>query len=526
MLDPVGAEAQRLGVGDLFGAMPDQVVRGRGATHKIQARYDAAGTGRRVAHWVAPASGPNTAGSGAAKVRDRTRDVIRNNWSGASASNKWATALIGVGITPRFSRIKSKERRQYVTDLYRRWAKVCDADGVSNYYGQQTLSVKAQFDGGEVFVRRRPRPIDPKRWPVPLQIQLIEADQVPPFDADQWTGMPRGHTIRRGIERNAYGDRVAVWAYREHPGDRPRDLSSLDPSRLVRVLIEDVSHMFEPHRVGQLRGVSEMAAVLMRVRNTDDLEDAVLERQKLANLFAMFVTRPPGDDGTGDVDPLTGKPIEYDNVEAALARLEPGLSMELDPGQDVKFANPPEAGTTYSEYMRTTHMATSAGLDLPYELYAGDIKEVSDRTLRVIINEFRRRAEQRQWQTVIPKFCEVTIGWFADAALLAGLVSKEEADAIRMADWAPHGWAHIHPVQDPQGKILEVDNGLRSRSSVIGERGDDPEAVDEERAADQQRAKDLDLWVDPAAVAAPGDEVDTDGIPPGEYPQPKKATKK
>jgi lambda family phage portal protein len=510
MRDAVLAEAKRLGVGDLFAAP---------AARRIVARYDAAGTGRRMVHWQPPSSGPNIASAGAPKVRDRARDSVRNDWAGASASSKWKTALIGVGITPRFKRITDRKRRQYVRDLYERWVHYCDADGTVTYYGQQTLSVGAQFDSGDAFILKRPRPLG-SRWEVPLQIQLIEGDQVPHnFDADTWPGLPQGNTIRRGIERNRYGERTAVWMYRQHPGDG----LLLDVARLVRVPIEDVSHFFEPQRIGQLRGVSEMASILTRLRNAEDLDDAVRERQKLANLFAMFVTRAASDDGTGDIDPLTNLPIETDD-DGPIARLEPGLSMELDPGQDVKFANPPEAGTMYSEYMRTTHMASAAGLDLPYELFAGDIKEVSDRTLRVIINEFRRRAEQRQWQTVIPKFCRVTIGWFADAALLAGLISREEADAVRMAEWAPHGWAHIHPVQDPQGKILEIDAGLRSRSSTIGERGDDPEAVDDERADDKQREIDLDLWVDPAAKAAKPD-VDTDDVPPGEYPQPKKAKK-
>jgi capsid protein len=30
-----------------------------------------------------------------------------------------------------------------------------DADGVLNFYGQQTLRVRSWLDGGEVFIRRR-----------------------------------------------------------------------------------------------------------------------------------------------------------------------------------------------------------------------------------------------------------------------------------------------------------------------------------------------------------------------------------
>ena len=204
----------------------------------------------------------------------------------------------------------------------------------------------------------------------------------------------------------------------------------------------------------------------------------------------------------------------------------PGIVQELEPGQDVMFANPPEAGTTYSDYMRTQHMGTSAAMGIPYEIFSGDIKEVSDRTLRVIINEFRRLAEQRQWQIIIPQMCQPCVEWFADAALLAGKIVVAELDPVRRVEHAPHGWQHIHPVQDPQGKKLEVEAGFRSRSSVIGERGDDPDMVDDERQADLQREKDLGLYVAPPQAgggAAPGNNGDGDGIDNDEYTAPPNA---
>src|ERR1035437_2450640 len=147
--------------------------------------------------------------------------------------------------------------------------------------------------------------------------------------------------------------------------------------------------------------------------------------------------------------------------------------------------------------MRTSHMGTAAAVGLPYEIFSGDIRQVSDRTLRVLINDFRRFAEQRQWQIIIPMLCQPVIEWFAEAALLAGKITIDELESVRRVEHAPHGWQYIHPVQDPAGKKIEVDAGFRSRSSVIGERGDDPDLVDEERQLDAERAKALGLDLGP-----------------------------
>ena len=73
---------------------------------------------------------------------------------------------------------------------------------------------------------------------------------------------------------------------------------------------------------------------------------------------------------------------------------------------------------------------------------------------------------------------------------------------------------------------MEVDAGFRSRSSVVGERGDDADTVDDERKADMDREKELGLWVDPMGPApADGqDDGDEDGIDDDEYSAPPNPT--
>jgi hypothetical protein len=81
-------------------------------------RYDAAGFGKRMAGWNPPSSGPNRAIYGVQKMRDRSHDAVRNDWSGESSVQKWTTSLIGIGIIPRLKRIKDKARKQFLTDLW------------------------------------------------------------------------------------------------------------------------------------------------------------------------------------------------------------------------------------------------------------------------------------------------------------------------------------------------------------------------------------------------------------------------
>ena len=483
-------------------------VRKRKAATAVQItnRYDAGGNGPRVKRWNPPASGPQKALQGFERMRARVHDAVRNDWAAGSSTQKWVTNLIGTGIRPRF---KQKPHRA----IWDSFVKTADADGVLDVYGLQVLVARCLFDGGEAFLRRRPRratsPLD-----VPVQVQVIEGEFCPLFDADTWPGLPEGNKIRQGIERDRYGQRAAYWFYREHPGD-----GEMAPSRdqLIRVAASQVAHVYEVKRPGDLRGVSPLSNILLRLRDSADLEGVTLDRQKIANLFAMFITRPMPSEDDYDIDPLTGLPKFYstDGV-TQIAGLESGISQELRPGEDVKFASPPGPGTGFDEFLRRNHLGNAAGQGLPYELMTGDIKDISDRTLRVVINEFRRYCQQRQWITLIPMACQRMLDWCMDAAALAGRLPLSQLPEAKAATWAPQGWDYIHPTQDAQGKKILLDMGVVSKTAIINERGDEPEQVFDEREADAQAEEDRGIKLaadgtlladapEPVAPAAPAD---------------------
>lgn len=472
-------------------------AQAKATTPNVQARYDAAGYGRRLAGWNTPSSGPNRAITGLQKIRDRARDVARNESSGAANVRVWTTNIVGTGIIPR-PITKNVSLKEKLTLLWDEWTKSADADGVLDFYGLQALVVRTWFMSGEAFVRFRPRRLT-DGLVVPLQIQVLEADMLPLLDADAYPGMPESHYIRQGIEFDRIGRRIAYWMYRTHPGDHYQ-VDGFTASDLVRVPAASILHIYEPLRPGQLRGVSEMASVITKLRNVADFDDAVLERQKLANLFTMFVIKPLP---AGANDPMTGLPYKG-NLNDPIAGLEPGISQELLPGEDVRFSEPPDAGAGYADFMRTQNLGVTAGMGTPYELATGDIANVSDRTLRVIVNEFRRLAEHRQWLIFIPQMCQPIRDVWANMALIAGALTQSEADDARRVRWSPQGWTYMHPVQDVQAKALEVEHGFRSRSSVIAERGDDPDEVDQEREDDIARAERHGL--NPVIAPENGDE--------------------
>ncbi|WP_460052723.1 phage portal protein [Pseudomonas sp. H1_A05] len=458
----------------------------------IKASYEGAGEGRRSTGWDAPDNGINSINTPALRnLRGRSRAAVRNDPYAFNVIDKRVSNLIGTGITPR-PNTEDNALRKLLQLLWDDWVDESDADEHTDFYGQQALVARTVETSGECFVRLRPRRLD-EGLAVPLQVQILAPEFVP---HDKFETTRTGNAIRAGIEFNPEGKRVAYWMYLSHP----RDGVSLNAgyNQLVRVPASQVLHIFEPVEPGQLRGVPRLSPVLKRLRSLDNYDDAVLFRQEVANLFAGFISRPAPESGPVPRDPVTGEPLSFDRDGfTPMVALEPGTMQELGPGEEVEFSKPPDAGNNYPDFMRQQLMAAAAGTGTPYEILTGDMREVNDRALRVVLNEFRRRLEQLQFGVYVHQLCRPIRAAWIDMAVLSGALvlddyAKRRREYLRTR-WVPQGWAYIQPVQDVQARRMEVQAGFASRSEMVTRTGYDAETVDAENAADNARAQALGL---------------------------------
>lgn len=452
------------------------------------AAYEAGAQTRRTSGWFAPSSSPNRSLLGSlTTIRDRARAATRNDGYARGAVDKLVSNIVGTGIKP-LSLADDEQFRQDIQRLWLRWTDESDADGLLDWYGQQAQAVRAWLEGGEVFLRLRRR-FARDRLSVPIQVQVIEPELCP----HDYTLMGYGPTsIRAGIEFDRIGRRSAYWFYQARPGEWP------DDARGTRVRIDAtrVIHLFDPRRPGQVRGEPRLAPGLVRLHELDKFDDATLLRQQIANMFAGFVRRPPQIDDEL-TDPLTGLKVSASTDRQSLA-LEPATIQTLNPGEEIDFPKPPDAGSAYPEYMRQQLFAVSAAAGVPYEVLTGDMSKVNDRTVRVILHEFRRCVQAMQHQIVAFQVCRrVWRAWmdvvFASGALAIPPAYQQDPAPWLAAKWIPQGWPYLQPVQDIEAQTEAIRSGFTSRSAVVSEQGEDAEQIDAEQAADNARADRLGL---------------------------------
>lgn len=466
------------------------------------ADYKAAGHGRRLRTWRVSGAGPNTVTVTALRtIQSRSRHAVRNDpWAGAGLDKLDANG-IGTGIMAKMVN-GSPELKAAAKKVWDRWTQEADADGLLTFEALQALAWHEWHEAGEVFARLRPRRAS-DGLTVPLQVQVIESEQCP---CDYYAVASNGNQIRAGIEFDRIGRRVAYWMYPSHPGDTV--LNVAEGTNLRRIPAEEVIHLYRPLRAGQIRGIPDIASVLVRMFNLENMDDAVLERVKIANLFAGWYVK---DAGAPDPDNLTGEmQTETDYDDTPMAGLEPGTMQELPAGVKPEFSDPPTPGQEYAEFLRSHLMAVAARYGVPYEVLTGDLRNVSDRALRLILNEFRRSIEMKQWLFFIPMFCQRIRTAFFDRAVLAGALdipgyAEQRADVVETL-WVPQGWPYSHPVQDVEADVKAIRAGLQSRTATVLAKGEDPEQVDAENAEDTRRANELGLIydTDPKRVSQTG----------------------
>jgi lambda family phage portal protein len=434
--------------------------RARRAAELVRLAYDGARTDRRTGGWVTTGKSANAEIAAAiVKLRERSRDLVRNNAYAARAVAEVVGNAIGTGITVQ-ARSGSPDLDKAINAAWTAWMEQCDADSQLDFFGIQALVARTVFESGECLVRfRQRRPGD--GFQIPLQLQVLEPDYL---DQSKTQKTETGYVIQ-GVEFDLVGRRTYYWLFGQHPGEITQ--TSLRGSLVsARVPASEVLHIYRKDRPGQVRGVPWLAPVVITLRDLDEYEEAELVRKKIEACFAAFVTQPQGPEGPSiapaATDPTTGKRIES---------FEPGMIEYLKPGEEITFSTP-STSTGYREYVAAKQAQIATGLQLTYEQLTGDLSRVNYSSYRAGLLSFRNGIEAFRWLTFIPMFCAAVWERFLTVAYIAGAIPNP---GPFRAEWTPPGFGSVDPYKDSVATLNRIRAGTLTLRQAIAEQGYDPD---------------------------------------------------
>lgn len=437
--------------------------------------YEAASIGRRTQGWNRTSGDANVVnGASLGRIRDLSRDLVRNNGEMRQALRTIANHTVGWGIVA-----KTKDAR--AMDLWKAWfeSTACDADGRDDGYGLQKLVMRGVAESGEMLVRRRWRRLD-DGLPIPVQMQVLEPDFL---DTAKTMTLANGGLIIQGVEFDAIGNRVAYWLFPTHPGATLNSSSStiMSPSR--RIPASEILHVFERERAGQVRAAAWFASIILAAKDIDEYTDAQRMKQKIAACLAVLVT-----DIDGTAPPIGGTADDTQNPPVDF--LNPGAVMNMPPGRNVEVVQPPTVGE-YSSYMTVEQRNLAKGIGLSYEDFTGDYSNVNFSSARMARLEHYQNVYDWQYRLLIPQFCSPAWRWAMEGAQLMGAVS-----APPPASWTTPPMPFIEPDKEGIAVQRNVRTGIQSLPDAIRERGYDPDDLLEEIAAFNKKLDDHGIVLD------------------------------
>jgi len=460
------------------------------ANEAMQSRkYDAASRDRRTGKWNAPSTGPNAEIAGAvARIRDRGRDLVRNNPHAATAPRKLAAKIVGKGIFPRLA-VEDAKQRAAAKDIWDRFADHSDVEGLTDFYAQQHVAARCFIECGEFLVRWT---VPPKAAGsvFPLQCSILEPDFL---DNDKNETIADGGAIIQGVQYDAFGRRVGYWLYPEHPGEslaaftRRVAASSFVPA-------SECDHVLDQLRPGQARGVSMFAASALSLRDIEDYKDAEMMRRKIAACFAVFRRPPQGNAAS----PMT-RDTSTDAKGNTIQNVSPGAIYDMKAGEDVSFSTPPRV-ESLADTLRFELRAVAAGIGMTYEQMTGDLTGVNFSSIRIGVNDFLDVRDHWREHVFLPMMLRKSWRRVGRIAAIAGYRKFGDPWADR---WIYPRDRMLSPIDDVEAAKDAARALLRDPLDVIAEfSGEDPLDIIDGAAQLNKLLDDNDLTsdIDPRKV--------------------------
>ena len=361
---------------------------------------------------------------------------------------------VGNGLIPQSN---SEHANEYEL-FFSQWAKVADVGGTFSFWQMQRLaSQRMDVDGdlGFLFVK--------KDFP---QLQIIES---------------------HNIEHDGFdvGDHDGVYA---NAAGRPTAYSVRDGEAIRKVSANDFHLVFEPDRVGQLRGVTSLAHATDHIRDVIELLDYEKVGVKMASAIGIAIQSASGtaDDGMSLVESgysaADSGNIPWDTFQA-------GMIPRLKPGESIESFASNKPSPTFQGFLGWILKEVSIGLGLPYEFLVDPAGQGT--ASRFILEKAQRRFEERQY--CIKKFCDRVWSWVIASAIKRGdLPPSENFWSVR---WQTPKKITVDAGREAKANLDALKYGNRTLSEDLGERGQDWQNVCDqiEREADDllSRAKRL-----------------------------------
>ena len=412
------------------------------------------------------------------EMRSRANSAYKNYELARAHVERRVQRVIGCGITMRpavrvveglINDAQAKALNRQISDSLERTLPRLGHHGEPFHVIQRMVERHWEKDG-EAFVLFGDKA--DRMSPVTLKLEVIHPRRVETPPSQRANPL-----VRMGIVYNRRGDKAGFYVRSKHPGDNKEFEVKHDfipatyKNGLPRML-----HLYDKLEAGQSRGYPHLQVSLSRFKNTEEYEDADLERNIIAGSHAAFVTTEADPSqlaelyGT-DVKDVTGQ--RYEDIE-------PGMIKYLSPLEKIDFNSPPGPQAAFVPYIEHQGRMAAAGVGSSYEMMSGNWKGLSYSAAKAIWNDEQIPIDCRRkdisMMLLVPTYQHIVTRLVIGDGLVgvdAVQYRSEPWHYWRMRSIAPKRYS-LDPQREGASDERDVANGFAVAADVVEQRTGEP----------------------------------------------------
>ena len=427
------------------------------------------------------------------KLRDRSRELVRNNPYARQAKRTTQINIVGTGMKFQSLVVQQRggKRDQRVNNIIEEgwadWTKAdsCDCAGKYSFHQFEWLAAGALCESGEAIFRIVRKPFGNSE--VPLALQIIESDLLD----EEYDGktLNKGNEWRNGVEVDEWGRAIRYAILTKHPGDAYYLDFSANKKLHIFVPAEDIIHLFLPERPGQNRGVPWFHSVMADMHQLQGYEEAAVIRARAGASIMGFIQNDQGE--------LIGDEVEN---HQRIQSFEPGTFRYLMPNESVTVPDIDYPSQQYEMFVKNKIRRFATGIGCSFETISKDFSETNYSSSRLSLLEDREHWKFCQ-KYIIDNFHYRVFKEWLDLAVLSGVIDFPDyaSNSKRYCKprWTPPAQHYVDPLKEIKAYREAEQAGYMTKSQVIAQtNGGDYDDIVSEIAREQEVAKSLDVVLD------------------------------
>ncbi|MCP4342141.1 MAG: phage portal protein [Desulfobulbaceae bacterium] len=390
-------------------------------------------------------------------MRDRSRDLVRNNPFGAGAIHTKVTNIVGTGlklnasIDREYLQLDDEAADEYEQDaerLFGSWSQssYCDIERTLLWQGHQDLALRSMLENGDHFVIMA-RADSASPWNMALQ--HVEADRVSNPD----NGMDT-ETLVEGVEKSPSGAPLRYHISDKHPGSMNSagmkwtsvPAFGRDTGRRITL------HMYRKVRAGQTRGIPDLAPVIETIKQLGRYTEAEIDAAVKTAMWSIIVKTETGDGLAGlDLDSWRTTRQEYYKGQPVDLKGGTSSTVGLFPDDDFQAFDPQRPNSAYEPFINAMIVQIGMALEIPAEVLTKYFQSSYSAARGALIQFGQLVAGRRKWFAA--DFCQPIYETVLSEAVASGRINAPGffADPMIRAAYCGAEW-----VGDAMGQIDET----------------------------------------------------------------------